>query len=232
MARYSLVVDLLRCVGCYGCQIACKMEHATPPAVTLARVETSEVGAWPNVSRIHLPLLCMHCEEPPCREVCPTGATQVNQSGVVYIDEGLCIGCKYCILACPYGARYFDEGGAGYFGAQGLTPFEQVAGREHRTGVVRKCDFCRHRVEAGLAKGLAPGVDREATPACVVNCMAKARYFGDLDDPESEVALLVTRGMAFQLGPEYGTMPKTYYLPAGRLEASTAAPAAVTPRKE
>jgi Fe-S-cluster-containing dehydrogenase component len=87
-----------------------------------------------------------------------------------------------------------------------------------------KCDYCRHRIDAGLAKGLQPGVDREATPACVINCMAKARYFGDLDDPNSEVAQLVARAQAFQLNPEFGTDPTTRYLPAGRSVAPTETP--------
>ncbi len=80
-----------------------------------------------------------------------------------------------------------------------------------------KCDYCARRIDAGCAKGLTPGVDREATPACVINCMAKARYFGDLDDPNSEVARLVSTGVAFQMNPEIGTNPKTYYLPAVRI---------------
>lgn len=230
MARWGMVIDLFRCIGCYGCQMSCKAENATPPGVTLARVEISEVGTYPNVTRINLPLLCMHCNEPPCEDVCPTKATQKREDGIVFVDETKCIGCKYCMIACPYGARYFVEEEKGYFGDQGLTPFEEIGYQRHTKGVVMKCDFCRPRIDAGLAQGLTPGIDREATPACVINCMAKARYFGDLDDPNSEVAQLVARGQGFQLKPEQGTDPNVYYLPAGRL-VTVAEPAGVTTKK-
>lgn len=230
MARWGMVIDLLKCIGCYGCQMSCKAENATPPGVTYARVEIQEVGTYPNVTRISLPLLCMHCNNPPCEEVCPTKATQKREDGIVFVDETKCIGCKYCMIACPYGARYFVENGKGYFGDQGLTPFEEIGYKKHKKGVALKCDYCRHRIDAGLAEGLRPGVDRDATPACVINCMAKARYFGDLDDPHSEVAQLVTRGQAFQLNPEHGTDPNTYYLPAGRLVV-VADPLGITTQK-
>jgi Fe-S-cluster-containing dehydrogenase component len=212
-----MVIDLFKCIGCYGCQASCKAEHATPPGVTLARVEIEEVGTYPSVSRIILPLLCMQCQNPPCEAVCPTKATQIRDDGIVFVDEDKCIGCKYCIIACPYGARYYIEEQAPYFGEQGLTPFEEVGYAKRKTGVVVKCDYCRERIDAGLAKGLKPGVDREATPACVYNCMAKARMFGDMDDPSSEVAQLVASGLAFQLNPEHGTNPTTHYLPASRM---------------
>jgi len=224
MPRWGMVIDLLRCIGCYGCQTSCKAENATPPGVTLARVEVTEVGSYPNVSRVNLPLLCMQCSNPPCESVCPTQATQQRPDGIVFVDEDKCIGCKYCMIACPYGARYFVEDIRGYFGEQGLTPYEAKGYQAHRAGTVMKCDYCRHRIDAGLAKGLQPGVDREATPACVINCMAKARYFGDLDDPNSEVAQLVARAQAFQLNPEFGTDPTTRYLPAGRSVAPTETP--------
>jgi phenylacetyl-CoA:acceptor oxidoreductase 27-kDa subunit len=148
----------------------------------------------------------------------------MREDGIVIVDENLCIGCKYCMIACPYGARYFVEDKSGYFAEQGLTPFEEAGYAGQRKGVVVKCDYCRHRIDAGMAKGLTPGVDREATPACVTNCMAKARYFGDLDDPTSEVAQLVARAQAFQLNPEFGTDPKTQYLPAGRSIAAAQTP--------
>ncbi len=227
MPRWGMVIDLLKCIGCYGCQMSCKAENATPPGVTLARVEVTEVGTYPNVTRVNLPLLCMQCSNPPCEKVCPTKATQQREDGIVWIDEDKCIGCKYCMIACPYGARYFVEDKRGYFGDQRLTPYEETGYREHKTGVVMKCDYCRHRIDAGLAQGLTPGVDREATPACVINCMAKARYFGDLDDPNSEVAQLVARAQAFQLNPEFGTDPNTHYLPAGRSAIPAEAPTTV-----
>lgn len=215
MPRWGMAIDLLRCIGCYGCQMSCKAEHATPPGVTLARVEVSETGTYPEVTRVHLPLLCMQCADPPCEKVCPTTATQKRDDGIVFVDPELCIGCKYCMVACPYGARYFVDEWRPYFGAQGPTPYEEAGYGDKQGGVVVKCDYCMHRIDAGLAKGLQPGVDREATPACVVNCMAKARTFGDLDDPASEVARLVAQH-GRQLSPELGTNPSTHYLPADR----------------
>jgi len=222
MPRYGMVIDLLRCIGCYGCQMACKAEHATPPGVTFARVDIQEAGKYPNMAKVILPLLCMHCEDPACEKVCPTKATQKREDGIVFVDKDKCIGCKYCMMACPYAARYFMEEERGYFGDQGLTPFEKIGYQKHKKGVAMKCDYCAHRIDAGVKKGLIPGIDREATPACVINCMAKARYFGDLDDPNSEVAKLVASGMAFQLNPELGTEPKTYYLPMARTKVATA----------
>ncbi|MBI4589280.1 MAG: 4Fe-4S dicluster domain-containing protein [Candidatus Rokubacteria bacterium] len=195
-----MVIDLKRCVGCYGCVIACKAEHVTRPGVMWARVLKAESGTYPAVRRLSLPLLCMQCRDPACLPVCPTGATVQREDGVVVIDRELCIGCRYCMQACPYGARYFNDGADTYF--PGLpTPYEQSGDDRHPSGVVEKCDFCLARVERGLE------------PACVANCMTKARVFGDLDDPESDISRLIRRKAGFQLNPEFGTDPCVYYLP-------------------
>jgi len=90
-----MVIDLKRCFGCYGCQVSCKAEHATPPGVFFARVIKRELGAYPNVRKVFLPVLCMHCETPPCEAVCPTGATSKRADGIVDIDSELCVGCGY-----------------------------------------------------------------------------------------------------------------------------------------
>jgi Fe-S-cluster-containing dehydrogenase component/formate-dependent nitrite reductase membrane component NrfD len=123
-----MVIDLKRCFGCYGCQLSCKAEHATPPGVFFARVVKRESGTYPNVRKVFLPILCMHCESPPCEEVCPTGATRKRPDGIVDIDRDACIGCRACMQACPYDALYLNE--------------------DH--GAVEKCHFCAHRVEKGL----------------------------------------------------------------------------------
>ncbi len=195
-----MVIDLKRCVGCYGCQVACKAENGTRPGIMWARVLKSETGTYPAVRRLSLPVLCMQCREPACLPVCPTGATVQRPDGIVTIDRALCIGCRYCMQACPYGARYFNDGDGAYFG-QTPTPYEQACAGDHADGVVEKCDFCIARVERGL------------DPACVANCMTRARVFGDLSDPESEPSRLIRAKGGFQLNPDFGTDPCVYYLP-------------------
>ena len=127
--QYGMVIDVRRCIGCHSCTVACKSEFDVPLGVNRSWVEYTEKGEYPNVGRSFLPRLCNHCSEPPCVKVCPTDATyKRDQDGIVVIDSGLCIGCKYCIHACPYDARF-------------LNPV---------TGFADKCDFCIHRVSKGL----------------------------------------------------------------------------------
>lgn len=215
MPRWGMVIDLTRCTGCSGCQVACKSENATPPGITWARMEWLEVGSYPNVHRIPLPVGCMHCREPECERVCPSGATYKREDGIVKVDQDLCIGCKSCMIACPYGARYMYDEARTYFPGH-TTPYEQVGYGRHQVGTVSKCDFCSHRIDDGLKRGLKPGVDRDATPSCVTNCWCDARIFGDLEDPTSEIAQVVGSGQAIQLKPEAGTDPQFYYLAPGR----------------
>jgi len=119
------------------------------------------------------------------------------------------------MIACPYQARtFYQDGNREYFPGQGLTEHEKM-GRllyPHQEGVVQKCNFCLERIDAGLAKGLKPGVDRDATPACVITCPTVARVFGDLDDGSSEVSMLIKEKRGYQLHPEYGTNPSVYYV--------------------
>ncbi|HLB30485.1 MAG TPA: 4Fe-4S dicluster domain-containing protein [Gammaproteobacteria bacterium] len=125
-----MVIDIRRCIGCHACTVACKSEFNIALGVNRSWVEYVEKGAYPNVSRSFLPRLCNHCSEPSCVYVCPTNATyKREQDGIVVVDQGLCIGCKYCIQACPYGARFQDP----------------------HMGWIDKCDFCIHRVSKGLA---------------------------------------------------------------------------------
>ncbi len=200
--RYGMVIDLKRCFGCYGCQVSCKAEHATPPGVFFARVVKRESGTYPNVRKVFLPMLCMHCETPPCEAVCPTGATFKRPDGIVDIDREICVGCRYCMQACPYEARYFHAKERFYFGAQGPTEYEAVGYAQHPTGVVMKCDFCAQRLTRG------------EEPSCVLTCPTNARTFGDLEDPHSEVNRLIKERGGEPLHPELGTGPSVYYLPA------------------
>ena len=206
MPRYGMVIDLKRCYGCYACAMACKQKNFTPPGVMWARVLKGETGEFPNTVRQALPVLCMHCEEPSCLEVCPTGATVQDASGIVEVEKEKCIGCNYCKMACPYGARYMVEEWESYFpkGAP-ISEYEQYANarftEDRGVGVNTKCDFCKERIQTGNL------------PACVKACPANVRTFGDLDDPLSEIVQLIKRGRGYVLQPELGNEPKVYYLP-------------------
>ncbi|MFC1874408.1 4Fe-4S dicluster domain-containing protein [Chloroflexota bacterium] len=212
--RYGMVIDLNKCVGCYACVIKCKQEHFLPPGMEWGRVLMSETGTYPSTTKHMYPVLCNHCEEPACVRACPTNATQQREDGIVHIDQNKCVGCRYCLIACPYQVRSFYAHEKEYFPGQGLTEFERIGAKLYplQTGVVLKCDFCLERVDEGLEKGLRPGVDLEATPACVNICPAKARFFGDLDDPDCTAAKLIREKRAVQLHPEYGTDPSVYYV--------------------
>lgn len=200
MPRYGMVIDLDRCVGCHACTAACRAEHATPPGVRWTRVAQVDEGVYPRVRRSFVPRGCMHCAKPPCVEVCPTGASYKRPDGVVLVDRSRCIGCKTCVLACPYDARSFVDGLATYF-PEGPTPYERARpGGEHERGTVEKCTFCVERIAAGLQ------------PACVETCPTKARYFGDLEDAESEVSRLAGGPRAVLPSPEWRTEPSVSYL--------------------
>ena len=160
--RQGMVIDLKRCIGCYGCQVACKAEHGTPPGVFRARVLKQEIGEYPTVSLISLPVLCNHCSEPPCVDACPTGASFVwEDTGAVDIDADKCVGCRSCMMACPYSNRYFVPERLNYYGDKGPTVFEQYWNERSEVGIVTKCNFCRDRVlgrqGAGLRRQLSDG---------------------------------------------------------------------------
>jgi phenylacetyl-CoA:acceptor oxidoreductase subunit 1 len=162
------------------------------------------------------PVRCNQCKDAPCVDVCPTGASQKREDGIVWIEQDKCVGCRYCVIACPYQNRTFlsKDRDPGYFPGYEPTNFEKIGKRlyKHTVGTPEKCNFCMERIDAGLAKGLKPGVDREATPACVNACPARAMTLGDLDDPDSEISRLIREYKGYQLHPEYDCDPSIYYI--------------------
>lgn len=214
--RWGMIVDLTKCTRCHGCIAACRIEHFLPMGINWPRLIAWETGNGNTAMLTTYPLRCNQCQEAPCVKVCPTEATQQREDGIVWVDQDKCVGCRYCIISCPYQNRTFlsKDKDTGYFSGYELTGFEKTGKKSypHTIGTTEKCNFCMERIDAGLAKGLKPGVDREATPACVNTCQARALIFGDLDDPDSEVSRLIREKAAFQLHPEYDTDPSTYYV--------------------
>jgi len=199
MAKYGMVIDLRKCIGCNTCVAACKAEHLTPTGLFQTSVIEKEMGKFPKTIRVFVPVLCNHCEEPPCVDVCPTGATYKRDDGIVIIDYDKCIGCGACIEHCPYHARTFvDDERTVYY--DGKTIFEKPVYQKIPKKVAIKCDFCFHRLEQGLL------------PACVEVCPTSARIFGDLEDPESEIRELIEKYKAWTMLPDKGTEPQVYYI--------------------
>ena len=210
MTKWTMVADLRRCVGCQTCTAACKQTNATPPGVMWRRVLDLEFGTYPDVQRVFVPVGCQHCDDPPCLDVCPTTATRKRADGVVTIDYELCIGCAYCAVACPYQARYRSDRASFAYGE--ATPAEAQRLDPERLAVATKCTFCVDRIDAGLAAGQVPGVDPEATPACVNSCITQALAFGDADDPHSNVSRLLAANQHLRMHEELGTGPNFHYL--------------------
>jgi len=203
MARWGMVFDLQRCIGCNACVIGCKQENSLPDGVLFTRTLSEEYGVYPTVNRVYIPTLCNHCEDAPCEKVCPSGATYTRDDGIVMVDSDKCIGCGSCAVACPYdqrnemSANLFKDG---LFGEGELTPFEEQGYMRFTPGMVTKCDFCSGRVDEGL------------DPACVVTCPTDARIFGDLDDPDSKPSKLIREKGGRAPLPEKNTKPKVYYV--------------------
>ena len=199
--RYAMVIDLRKCVGCNACTAACKQANTTPPGVFWSKVLNYESGVYPQARLRFLPMLCMHCQVAPCLEACPTGATYRGDGGLVLVDDDICVGCRYCMMACPYEARSFNSTRPEeYYTGQGLTEFEQAGYGEHPKSAIEKCNFCYPRLQEGKL------------PACVVTCPGSARVFGDLDNPSSEVARLVASGLPKPRLEEQGTEPSVFYI--------------------
>ncbi len=210
--RWGMAIDLAKCRqndGCNGCIKACHAAHNVPQFADKAHEVkwiwkqpyedvfpfaqsryTQELNAGHPVT-----LMCNHCDDPPCTDVCPVNATWRTETGVVTIDFHRCIGCRYCMAACPYGSRSFNW--------QDPRPAIPAVNPDFPTrakGVVEKCNLCEER----LAKDLLP--------LCVAACEEKALVFGDLEQPDSEIRELLRTRFAVQRKPELGKRPSVYYL--------------------
>ena len=203
MTHYGMLIDASTCCGCNACAFACKYQNATPQGMYWCKVIHGETGTYPNAKQTVLPVSCQHCTNAPCVRVCPTGASHYDENGNVQIDYDKCIGCRMCMGACPYDARSMNWDNAeeqSYYEGFERTPYEALRMSEHPLGVVEKCVLCKGRVEEGK------------DPACVQTCITKSRWFGDLDDPDSEISRKIRELGARPLKEEYGTHPSVYYV--------------------
>lgn len=223
--RYAMAIDLNRCIGCRTCAVVCKNHNAEPEGIWWNRVFATGAPNYATAVEVDggmrsefLPVSCQQCENAPCESACPTGATYTDENGVVLVDYDSCIGCRYCMTACPYNVRQFNwqrpEGIAGIEGTYSYGyPFEVrqdgklVYAPKRPEGVVEKCTFCVQYTSQGQ------------DPACCTACPANARIFGDRDDPDSAFSRYVKDEDTFTLGDEYRTRPKVVYLPSKRVAA-------------
>ena len=181
--------------------MACKAENGTPPGIFWTKVIDKEEGTYPFAYTVFMPMRCNHCSDPPCVEVCPTGASlQREQDNVVLVDQDKCIGCHSCVVACPYEARFVPDNATGYYGSGHTTAYETVAYKKWQVGTAQKCTLCVDRLDVGLA------------PACIDTCPTKAMVIGDLNDPQSEISKLIKQRQNFQPRAELGTNPNVFYL--------------------
>ena len=198
--RWGMTIDLKRCTGCQSCTMACKVENGTPPGIFWMRVLEHEEGTFPMAFKIFMPLRCNHCMEPPCVPVCPTGASyQRQKDNLVLIDQDKCIGCRACVVACPYQVRFVADNRKGYYDGES-TPYETARYAKWQAGTAQKCTFCVDRIDADLST------------MCVATCPANALTVGDLNDPQSEISTLLRARPSLQPRAELGTDASLFYL--------------------
>jgi len=219
--RWGMVIDVGACIGCRQCTYGCKEENNIPNVPTpMQWIETFEMDQNEPITRLnsvpssqsktsyidspipgkwYLPTQCLHCEDPPCVKLCPTGATFKSEDGIVEMNYDKCIGCRQCMAGCPYNARSFnwDKPQIPQEDINSLVPVRPI-------GVVEKCTFCQHRVREGLL------------PKCVEVCPVGARHFGDLNDPRSSPSKLIETYISSILLEEMNTNPKLLYITSGK----------------
>jgi molybdopterin-containing oxidoreductase family iron-sulfur binding subunit len=213
---FAYALDISRCVGCRRCVYACVDENnqSREPQVHWIRVNQMEKEdgvdfthadpyyapeTVPEEGKFYIPVACQQCRNAPCTKVCPAGATWTEPDGIVVVDYDWCIGCRYCMAACPYGARHFNWEQPSV-PAEEINPNMHVLGNRPRPkGVVEKCTFCIQRTRDGRY------------PACVEICPVGARKFGNLLDPESEIRYIIEHKRVLVLKEELNTVPKFFY---------------------
>ena len=199
--RWGMVIDLHKCLpDCTACVDSCRRENNVALYgddrwdvhwIRKVDIRSKDPAAKSEESVL---LLCNHCDDPPCALVCPVQATYKREDGIVIVDHHRCIGCRYCMIACPYNARFFN------YRENHDWPNKDYPKRSH--GVVEACNFCAHRLDAGRL------------PACVETCqgIAGALTIGDLNDPDSDVSRLIANNPVKRLREDFGTEPKVYYI--------------------
>ncbi|MFC1988361.1 4Fe-4S dicluster domain-containing protein [Chloroflexota bacterium] len=220
--KFAMVIDVGACIGCRTCMYGCKEENNIPDSISPPWIESFELepeggvtghpspqdlqrGATtsytesPKEGKWYLTVQCNHCDNPPCVRVCPVGATYKDKDGLVLMRYDRCIGCRLCVVACPYSARRFN-----------WTKPEVPSDKQNPLvpvrplGVVEKCTFCVHRTREGKS------------PRCVEVCPVRARHFGNLNDTESEVSRLLKSDLSFRLLEEINTGPNINYITRGK----------------
>lgn len=207
MTKYGMAIDMKRCMGCNMCSMSCRVDHNLPNGILYSKAVTeggehfrAAGGTYPDsVVMEFYTFACQHCDSPLCVAACPTGAAyKRDEDGLVLIDNEKCIGCETCVAACPY------EGVRTLLPDELTYPLDFALGdltaQSHKPKTMEKCTFCVEKI------------DRGERPMCVDLCPAMARYFGDLDDPESEISQVLAKREYKQLLADQGIGPNVYYL--------------------